>query len=259
MNKSKHTGADEDKSADEVTHRAKAVSKRLAHEIPTVLVELDHANPWQLLIATILSAQSNDKTINRVTPALFAAYPTPEALAMADQSEAEAIVKPTGFFRNKARAIRETSRVLVEEFKGVVPRTMPEILTLPGVARKTANVVLGIGYGVAAGVVVDTHVGRVARRLELTAQENPTKVERDLMDCFPSSAWIATGTRMVLHGRYVCLARAPACGRCCLNELCPSAEAPAAESWTARADAARGIIESRGAETSHSVVPTTPG
>ncbi|MBK8013560.1 MAG: endonuclease III [Deltaproteobacteria bacterium] len=239
--------------------RSAAISKRLAREMPTVLVELDHANPWQLLIATILSAQSNDKTINRVTPALFAAYPSPEALALADQSEVEAIVKPSGFFRNKARAIRETSRALVEHFNGAVPKTMEELLTLPGVARKTANVVLGIGYGVASGVVVDTHVGRVARRLELTTHENPAKVERELMAIFPSSAWIEIGTRMVLHGRYVCLARAPTCGECCLNEVCPTAETPASKSWTARADAARLVIESRGLAQGHSVVPTTSG
>ena len=163
------------------------IRKRLERALPEPAVELKHDNPWQLLIATILAAQSTDATINRVTPVLFEAYPTPQALAEASQEAVEAVVKPTGFFRNKAKAIRKASQHVVADFGGEVPRTMKEMTSLPGVARKTANVVLGIGFGVASGFVVDTHVGRVARRLGLTQAKDPALVEADLSAVFPKN------------------------------------------------------------------------
>ena len=225
---------------------ATAVRKRLARALPDPTVELKHENPWQLLVATILAAQSTDATINRVTPELFAAFPTPHALADGSQEAVEAIVKPTGFFRNKAKAIRGASRRLVEEHGGEVPRTMKELTALPGVARKTANVVLGIGYGVAAGFVVDTHVGRVSRRLGLSTAKEAERVESDLCDVFPKRSWIAMSHRLVLHGRYVCKAKDPRCTECCLHELCPSAEGAASgKRWGARADAWREEMDSR--------------
>ena len=208
--------------------RAREVHERLARTLPVPRCELHHVDAWTLLVATILSAQSTDRMVNQVTPALFRRYPTPEALGAAAQEEVEALVKSTGFFRNKARAIREASRLVAERHGGTVPRTMEELLELPGVARKTANVVLGTAYGLATGITVDTHAGRVARRLGLTAHEDPAKVEEDLMALFPREAWVDTGHRLVLHGRYVCTARAPRCAVCPLNECCPSAGAPPA-------------------------------
>ncbi|MCK6551735.1 endonuclease III [Myxococcota bacterium] len=218
----------------------------MAVTLPRPRVELDHANAWQLVIATILSAQSTDKGVNKVTPVLFARWPTPAALAAAPSEDVEVVVKTTGFFRQKARAIREASRVVVERFGGQVPKTLEEIMELPGVARKTGNVVLGSAYGIASGIVVDTHAGRVARRLGLTTEEDPVKVELDLMALFAKDHWIDTGHRFVLHGRYVCVARAPKCSACPLNELCPSREAPPAEPWSDRAAAERRLVESRG-------------
>jgi endonuclease-3 len=210
--------------------RARAVHERLSRVLPRPRCELHHVDAWTLLVATILSAQSTDRMVNQVTPALFRRYPTPAALGAAPQEEVEALVKSTGFFRNKAKAIREASRLVAERHGGQVPRTMEEMLALPGVARKTANVVLGTAYGLATGITVDTHAGRVARRLGLTRHEDPAKVETDLMALFPRDAWVDTGHRLVLHGRYVCTAKAPRCALCPLNEICPSAEAaPAAE------------------------------
>lgn len=202
-----------------------AILDRLAQAIPTPRCELRHASAWQLVIATILSAQSTDRTINQVTPGLFRRWPTPEALAAASQEEVEDVVRRSGFFRNKAKAIRETSRAVAEQFGGEVPRTLEEAVTLPGVARKTANVVLGTAYGLPTGIVVDTHAGRVAGRLGLTAEKKPERVERDLCAVVPKARWIETGHRLVLHGRYVCTAKKPDCPACPLNELCPSAEA----------------------------------
>lgn len=229
-----------------LAERAAEVSTRLARAMPAPRVELDFEDAWQLLIATILSAQSTDRMVNRVTPELFRRYPTPTALAAADQDELEGIVKSTGFFRNKAKAIRGASEMLVEKFSGVVPREIEALVALPGVARKTANVVLGSAYGIPSGIVVDTHAGRVARRLGLTAEEDPVKVELALQGLFPRDAWIDTGHRFVLHGRYVCTARAPRCAACPLNELCPSAAAESDGPWTARADAERGLVAMRG-------------
>lgn len=224
----------------------KTLQERLARAMKGSAVELDFENPWQLLIATILSAQSTDKTVNRVTPALFRRWPTPEALANASQEEVEEVVKPTGFFRNKAKSIRTTSQALVVRFGGEVPRTLEELVTLPGVARKTANVVLGAAFGIPSGVVVDTHAGRVARRLGLTKHDNPVKVEQDLCALFPRETWIDGGHALVLHGRYVCTARKPACARCPVNELCPSREAEPVGTWQQRADDENALVLSRG-------------
>ena len=235
--------------ASELKKQAQDVRKRLARAIPEPKVELDHANAWQLLIATILSAQSTDKKINEVTPALFSRWPTPEALGNADQTEVEVVVKPTGFFRNKAKAIIGASRGVATRFSGEVPRTIEELTSLPGVARKTANVVLGSAYGLASGFAVDTHVARVSRRLELATEKDPVKIEAELCPLWPKSSWIATNHRLVLHGRYVCKAKQPRCERCPLNEICAVAEKePEIKRWTERADWERRLVESKGAE-----------
>lgn len=206
--------------------RVRLIAERLSEAIPEPRVELEHENAFQLLIATILSAQSTDKMINSVTPALFQRYPNAQALASSDQEEVEELVRKTGFYRNKAKAIRGASQKLVEKFGGEVPRTLEEAITLPGVARKTANVVLGSAYGIASGFVVDTHVGRVARRLALTQATDPEDVERDLCAAFPKSMWIDMSHRLLLHGRYTCLAKKPRCDSCPLRPHCPGAEAP---------------------------------
>jgi endonuclease-3 len=226
--------------------RALAVHERLSEAQPEPICELDHRNAFELLVATILSAQSTDKGVNRVTPELFRRWPTPAALAAAPQEEVEAVVKPTGFFRNKAKAIREASRLIVERHGGEVPKTVEALVELPGVARKTANVVLGTAFRITNGITVDTHAGRVARRLGLTKEEDPPKVEAALCALFPRDAWIDTGHRLVLHGRYLCTARSPRCARCPLNELCPSAEAPPENPWPERAERERAFIASRG-------------
>jgi endonuclease-3 len=209
--------------------------ERLAAAVPDPHVELGFENPWQLLIAVILSAQSTDRNVNRVTPELFRRWPTPEALGAAAQEEVEVVVKSTGFFRNKAKAIRGASRLLVERFGGQVPRTIEELIQVPGVARKTANVVLGAAYGVTSGIVTDTHAMRVSQRLGLTEAEAPEKIERDLCRQFPESHWIALSHQLVLHGRHWCTARAPRCARCALNELCRAPVASPEASWQERA------------------------
>lgn len=232
----------------ELKKQADDVRKRLKKAIPHPQVELDHEDAWQLLVATILSAQSTDKKINEVTPALFAKYPTPRALADAEPADVEKIVKPTGFFRNKAKAIMGASRKIADDFGGEVPRTLGEITTLPGVARKTGNVVLGCAYGVRSGIAVDTHVKRVARRLELTIHTAPDDVERELCALFPKRQWTDVNHRLVLHGRYVCQAKRPRCGRCPLNEICAAKIAePEVKAWTKRAAWERRLVESKGA------------
>ncbi len=198
------------------------ILRRLAEAHPDAACALTHENPFQLLVATILSAQCTDARVNMVTPALFAKYPDPLAMSQAPQADLERLIKSTGFFRNKSKAIRGASERLVEAFGGIVPRTMDELLTLPGVARKTANVVLGVGHGVAEGVVVDTHVFRVSRRLGLSRGRNPAEIERDLMERIPREEWIAFSHLLIFHGRRVCLARKPRCGACTLFDLCPS-------------------------------------
>jgi endonuclease-3 len=215
--------------------------------MPEPRCELEHDDAWQLLIATILSAQSTDRMVNRVTPQVFARYPNAAALAAAPQADVEALIKATGFFRNKAKAIRGASQVIAERHAGVVPRTLEALIELPGVARKTANVVLGTAYRIASGMTVDTHAGRVARRLQLTKHEDPGEVERDLCAQFPEASWIDTGHRFVLHGRYVCLARKPRCGECPLAEICPASEAAALSgSWVERAERERQLVRARG-------------
>jgi endonuclease III len=195
--------------------------ERLRAEHPDARYELNWENPLQLLVATILAAQCPDARVNQVTPALFAKYPDAQAFADADLAELEQDVKPTGFFRNKAKAIQGACRGIVERFGGEVPRTMEEMLTLPGVARKTANVVLTNAYHVPSGVIVDSHVARVSQRLGLTTQDKPERIEEDLMRAVPKDEWIFFGPAMVLHGRYTCTAKSPRCAECPLEDICP--------------------------------------
>ena len=197
--------------------------ERLRAAYPEARCALTHEDPLQLLVATILSAQCTDARVNQVTPVLFGRYPDARALAAATQEEIEAIIRSTGFYRNKAKAIRGASQRILEAFDGAVPRTMEELLTLPGVARKTANVVLGTAYGVASGVVVDTHVERIAHRLGLSEAKAPDKVEQDLMRVLPREDWMDFSHILIHHGRRICDARAPKCGECPVQDLCPSA------------------------------------
>lgn len=187
---------------------------------PDATCELDFKTPFQLVAATILSAQCTDQRVNMVTPEVFRRWPTPRALADASQAAVEKVIKSTGFFRNKAKSLRGMAATLVERFGGVVPRTMDEMLELPGVARKTANVVLGTAYGIASGVVVDTHVMRLTRRLGLTRETDPKKIERDLIALLPEEEWVGFAHRLIWHGRRVCDARKPRCADCPLP--CPS-------------------------------------
>jgi endonuclease-3 len=198
-----------------------AVARRLARAYPRADCSLDFASPFQLLIATILSAQCTDKRVNAVTGGLFGRWPSAAALAAAGQSEVEAVIRSTGFFRAKARNIRGCCEAVVERHGGEVPRTLEELVRLPGVGRKTANVVLGSGFGLPSGVVVDTHVGRISRRLGLTRHADAVRAERDLMAAIPKSHWIAFSHRMIEHGRTVCMARRPRCEECPLADLCP--------------------------------------
>ena len=187
------------------------------------MVELDHQNAYQLLAATILAAQSTDKLINTVTPALFAKYPTPAALAKADPAELEPMIFSTGFYRNKAKSLIGMARAVVERHAGKIPETMAELVELPGVARKTANVVLGSALGKNEGVVVDTHVSRLAPRLGLSKESDPVKIEQDLMRLVPREDWSIFAHRLIWHGRRVCHAKKPDCEHCALAPLCPSA------------------------------------
>jgi endonuclease-3 len=202
--------------------RVAAILAKLDEAYPEVTCALEHENPFQLLISTILSAQCTDVRVNEVTKMLYRKYQTTEALAYANPSELEQDVRPTGFFRNKTKSIMGASKKIVEEFEGKVPRTMEELLTLPGVARKTANVVLGSGFGIAAGVVVDTHVIRLSNRLDLTRNSDPKKIERDLMAVIPQNKWILFSHQLIWHGRKVCVARKPRCLECNLEKLCTS-------------------------------------
>jgi endonuclease-3 len=222
--------------------RARQVLKRLREALPEPRCELDHENAWQLLVATILSAQSTDARVNLVTPELFRRFPTAAKLGAAPLPVVEELVRTTGFYRNKAKAIVAASRIVAQEHGGEVPRSLPALIELPGVARKTANVVLGTAYGLATGIVVDTHAGRVARRLDLTAEDDPGKVESDLCALFPQSEWIAIGHRFVLHGRYVCKAKKPDCAGCSLAECCPSAIASPKGSLAERTARERALV-----------------
>jgi endonuclease-3 len=203
--------------------RTVEIEARLSGEYPDAHCALDHESPLQLLVATILSAQCTDKRVNEVTPALFGRYPDAPAYAAADLAELEQLVRPTGFFRNKARSLQGLGRALVAEHGGEVPRSMEELTRLPGVGRKTANVVLGNAFGIDEGIVVDTHVGRLSRRLGLTGEEDPVKVESDLMGLVPQDGWTRWSHLLILHGRAVCKARRPDCPSCVLVDLCPSA------------------------------------
>lgn len=206
-----------------ITARAKAVRERLARRYPTPRTELFWSTPWELLVATILSAQCTDARVNMVTPGLFATWKTVEQMAKADPTQIENIIRSTGFFRNKAKNLHASAGRIVTEFGGQVPRTMEEMLTLAGVARKTANVVLSNAFGVHAGIAVDTHVKRISFRLGLTRQTNPDKVEQDLLTLFPQESWGAVNHYLVLFGREVCTARKPDCDTCELADLCPRA------------------------------------
>jgi endonuclease-3 len=200
--------------------RVTAILDALQQTYPNAVCALHHKSAWQLLVATILSAQCTDVRVNLVTPALFRAFPTPRAMAAASLPELEELVRTTGFFRNKAKSLQGAARVVSEEFHGKVPQTMDELLRIPGVARKTANVVLGSWFGIADGIVVDTHVLRISRRLALTRQTAPEKVERDLMQIIPQSAWINLSHQLISHGRALCIARKPRCAGCPLEPLC---------------------------------------
>ncbi|WP_260738669.1 endonuclease III [Tunturiibacter lichenicola] len=204
--------------------RIAAILDALRKTYPGVVCALNHKNAWELTVATILSAQCTDVRVNLVTPALFKAFPTPKAMAAASLPELEELIRTTGFFRNKAKSIQGAARVVTEEFGGKVPQTMEEILTLPGVARKTGNVVLGSWFNIAVGVVVDTHVMRLSRRLELTKETSPEKVEKDLMKILPQDRWIAFSHELIHHGRQVCVARKPRCVDCTLEKLCNSGD-----------------------------------
>jgi endonuclease-3 len=191
---------------------------------PGATCALLHRNPWELLVATILSAQCTDARVNMVTPVLFHRFPTPAAMAKASLPEIEEIIRTTGFYHNKAKSISGAAKAVVERFGGEVPRTMDELLTVPGAARKTANVVLGTAYGIAVGIVVDTHVLRLTRRLELTINTEPKKVEQDLMKIIPKDHWIDFSHELILHGRAICIARKPRCVDCVIEKECDSSD-----------------------------------
>src|SRR5215813_10190593 len=202
--------------------RVAAILAKLDEAYPNATCELNHASAFELLIATILSAQCTDVRVNQVTATLFKKYPTPEAFAHANPSELEQEIRPTGFFRNKTKSVIGASKAILERFGGEVPRTMDEMLTIPGAARKTSNVVLGTAFGIASGVVVDTHVQRLSNRLDLSHNEDAKKIEQDLMQILPQDRWISFSHQMIWHGRRVCHARNPKCVDCNLETLCSS-------------------------------------
>jgi endonuclease-3 len=203
--------------------RASTVIRLLEKEYPRARTALNHSNPLELLVATILSAQCTDERVNTVTQTLFKKYTRAEDYAKADLTELERDIKSTGFYRNKAKNIKQTGRILVDKFNGQVPRTMEEMLELPGVARKTANIVLQNAYGVVEGIAVDTHVRRVSKRLGLTENEDPNKIEQDLMKIIPKNKWMRITDLLITLGRNACVAKKPKCGTCVLNKICPSA------------------------------------
>lgn len=208
------------KTAAERKQRLAEILRRLDEMYPRATCALHHRSPWELLVATILSAQCTDKRVNEVTPDLFAKYPTPADFAAARPEVVANDIRSTGFFNNKAKSLVGAGKRVVSEFGGAVPKTMEEMLTIPGAARKTANVVLGTAYGIASGVVVDTHVQRIARRLDLTRNTDPVKVEQDLIKILPKEKWILFSHQIILHGRALCVARNPKCAECQLNSLC---------------------------------------
>ena len=210
------------KAAGTDPRRVQAILQKLDEAYPAANCALEHEDPFQLLISTILSAQCTDERVNQVTRTLYQKYRTPKDFAYASPPELEGEIRPTGFFRNKTKSIMGASKKIVEEFGGEVPRTMEELLSLPGVARKTANVVLGTAFGIAAGVVVDTHVTRLANRLDLSRNADPKKIEQDLMQVIPRDRWILFSHQLIWHGRKICVARKPKCAECKLETLCYS-------------------------------------
>jgi endonuclease-3 len=221
MRQSQRASRDDDRK-----QRARKIARQLAKTYGGAECALKHDNPFQLLVATILSAQCTDERVNLVTPALFARYPTPAALAASKQADVEKLIQSTGFFRAKATNLRGMAQALVEKFNGELPRTLDEMVSLPGVGRKTANVVLGTAFGLPTGVVVDTHVRRITRLLGLTKHLNPEKIEQDLQALLPKSEWINFSHRLIHHGRRVCNARKPNCPECPLLKLCPRVGLP---------------------------------
>jgi endonuclease III len=208
------------KTAAERQRRVAEILRGLDTMYPGATCALLHHNPWELLVATILSAQCTDKRVNQVTPGLFAKYPTPEDFAAVRPEVLAQDIRSTGFFNNKAKSIVGAAKRVVGDFGGQVPKSIEEMLTIPGAARKTANVVLGTAYGIASGIVVDTHVQRIAGRLELTRQGDPVKIEQDLMKIIPREKWILFSHQIILHGRALCVARNPKCAECALNPVC---------------------------------------
>ncbi len=217
------SGLDVTESPGARKRRAGRILRQLDRDYPQAECALHHSSAWELLAATILSAQCTDRRVNQVTPDLFAAYPTVEALAEAPIEHIEELVHTTGFFRNKAKSLKGSAQRIAEKFRGEVPSRMEQLLTLPGVARKTANVVTGTWFGKATGVVVDTHVQRISHRLGLTAEKDPKKIERNLMELLPRTRWVRYSHQIIHHGRKVCKARSPQCDACGLADLCPSA------------------------------------
>ena len=212
---------------DSASRRIGPVIRLLRRHYPQARTALEYRSPLEILVATILAAQCTDERVNRITPGLFRKYPSAEALAGADRAELEGDIRSAGFFRNKAKSIVGAAKRIVEAYGGAVPDSMAELLTLPGVARKTANIVLSAGFRTAEGIAVDTHAGRLARRLGLSRHDDPVKVERDLMALVPREDWLDFNFLLVEHGRALCQARKPKCPECFLRKLCPSAETPA--------------------------------
>jgi endonuclease-3 len=209
---------------DDKSKRVREIIRLLRKHYPRSRTALKFRNPFEILVATILAAQCTDERVNKVTPGLFRKYPTPAHFARADRAELEQEIRSTGFFRNKAKSIIGASQKIVEEFGGVVPDSMDNLVTLPGVARKTANIVLSAGYAKAEGIAVDTHARRLSQRLGLSRQQDPDKIERDLVAVVPRKDWLDFNFMLVDHGRAICQARAPKCPECFLNRLCPSAK-----------------------------------
>ncbi len=207
-------------SSPDARKRLREIATALHHAMPNPRMELDHRSPWELLVATILSAQCTDQRVNQVTPSLFRRYRQPSEMAAADLPELERLIRSTGFFKNKAKHLLACSTAVTERFSGQVPHTMDELVALPGVGRKTANVILGNAFG-QPSIVVDTHVKRVAKRLGLTKSDNPDRIERDLQQLMQKSQWTSVSQRLLLHGRYVCLARKPLCRTCPIYRHCP--------------------------------------
>jgi len=211
-----------EKALDSKENRIREAISILEIKYPRSRTALEFNNPWQILVATILSAQSTDKKVNEITPVLFEKYPKIEDLASAPQEEVEKIIRPTGFFRNKTKSLLGAARKIKKDYKGSVPSSMEELLSLPGVARKTANIVLSSAFGKAEGIAVDTHVKRLSQRLAFTRERNPDKIEKDLTDLVPRKKWLHFNYMLVNFGRDICQARKPRCGECPLNHLCPS-------------------------------------